>query len=58
MAAACLEIARQTTDSAARTTLLLMAQRWFELADETFDCRFNALVDDFNQRQMVAPLKR
>jgi hypothetical protein len=58
MAAACLEIARQTTDSSARTTLLLMAQRWFELADGTFgDDRFNALIDDFNQRQMVAPLK-
>jgi hypothetical protein len=58
MAAACLEIARQTADSAARTTLLLMAQRWFELAEGTFgDDRFNALIDDFNQRQMVAPLK-
>jgi len=59
MAAACLAIARQTTDSTAHTALLLMAQRWFELADEPFgDRRFEALIDEFNQRQMmVAPLK-
>jgi hypothetical protein len=58
MAAACLEIARQTTDLTARTTLLLMAQRWFEMADATFgDRRLNALIDDFNQQQMVDPLK-
>jgi hypothetical protein len=58
MAAACLEIASQTTDPAARASLLFMAWRWFELANETFgDRRFNTLIDDFNQRQMVDPLK-
>jgi hypothetical protein len=59
MAAACLAIASQSTDSAARASLLLMAQRWFELADEPFgDRRFDALIDDFNERQMmVVPLK-
>jgi hypothetical protein len=59
MAAACLAIARQTTDSTERSSLLRMAQRWFELADEPFgDRRFETLIDEFNQRQMtVAPLK-
>jgi hypothetical protein len=57
MAAACLDIAGQTTDSTARTSLLLKAQRWFELADETFgDRRFHKLIDDFNARQMVDTL--
>jgi hypothetical protein len=38
--------------------LLLMAQRWFEMADATFgDRRLKALIDDFNQQQMVDPLK-
>jgi hypothetical protein len=58
MAAECFEIATTTTDSAARATLLMMAQRWLEMAGETFGDRlFNALIDDFNQRQMVDPLK-
>jgi hypothetical protein len=58
MAAECFEIATTTTDSAARATLLMMAQRWLEMARETFGDRlFNALIDDFNQRQMVDPLK-
>ena len=58
MSAACLEIARQTADLATRTSLLIMAQRWFELADEEFgDRRFNTLIDDFSQRQMVEPFK-
>jgi hypothetical protein len=35
-----------------------MAQRWLEMAGETFGDRlFNALIDDFNERQMVDPLK-
>jgi hypothetical protein len=52
------EIATTTTDSAARATLLLMAQRWLEMAGETFGDRlFNALIDEFNQRQMVEPLR-
>jgi hypothetical protein len=58
MAAECFEMATTTTDSAARATLLMMAQRWLEMARETFGDRlFNALIDDFNQRQMVDPLK-
>jgi hypothetical protein len=58
MAAQCFEIATTTNDAAARATLLMMAQRWLEMAGEAFGDRlFNALIDDFNQRQMVDPLK-
>jgi hypothetical protein len=58
MAAQCFEMAAATTDSAARVRLLMMAQRWLEMAGETFGDRlFNALIDDFNERQMADPLK-
>ena len=58
MAAQCFEMAATTTDSAARVRLLIMAQRWLEMAGETFGDRlFNALIDDFNDRQMVDALK-
>jgi len=58
MAAQCFEMATTTSDTAARATLLTMAQRWLEMAGETFGDRlFNALIDDFNERQMVDPLK-
>jgi hypothetical protein len=58
MAARCIEMATTTTDSAARVRLLVMAQRWLEMAGETFGDRlFNALIDDFNERQMIDPLK-
>ena len=53
LAADCLDLAHRTTDQGARASLLLMAQRWLELASEKFgERRFDGLLDDFNQQQM------
>jgi hypothetical protein len=58
MAAQCLGIANTTTDWTARATLLMMAQSWLEMSAERLGDRLvNALIDDFNQRQMVEPLR-
>jgi hypothetical protein len=57
-AAECLEAASKTADQNARATLLLMAQKWLEMASEPFGrSRFNALLDDFNEQQMYRPNK-
>jgi len=53
-AAECLEAANRTTDQGARATLLLMAQKWLDLASEKFGARrFGGLHDDFNEQQML-----
>jgi hypothetical protein len=50
LAAECLDLARRTTDQGARASLLLMAQRWMELASEKFgERRFGGLLDEFNE---------
>ncbi len=53
-AAECLEAARKTADLDARATLLLMAQRWLELADGSIfgRRRLDMALDHFNKRQM------
>jgi hypothetical protein len=46
--------ANRTTDQGARATLLLMAQKWLDLASEKFGARrFGGLLDDFNEQQML-----
>jgi hypothetical protein len=53
-AAECLEAANRTTDQGARATLLLMAQKWLDLASEKSGARrFGGLLDDFNEQQML-----
>jgi hypothetical protein len=54
-AAECLEAARKTADLDARATLLLMAQRWLELADGSIfgRRRLDVALDHFNKRQML-----
>jgi hypothetical protein len=52
-ASECLRLARMTTDENARTSLLVMAQKWFELANgppsqDTLD----VAVQAFNEWQM------
>jgi hypothetical protein len=55
-AAECLKLARATSDPSTRTSLLTMAQRWSELASSPcFHKTFDALVQDFNDRQMSRP---
>jgi len=52
-AAQCLELALTTTDAGARTTLLLLAQKWRELAGHPLvDVRFDAILKEFNDQQM------
>jgi hypothetical protein len=51
-AAACIAIARNTDDPAARAILLTMAQKWYDLANGP-SINFDALVRDFNDRQMA-----
>jgi hypothetical protein len=49
----CLLLARITTDAATRASLLLMAQRWFDLASGSpSQPAFDAAVQEFNARQM------
>jgi len=53
MAIDCLKMARTATDSAARVTLLGMAQKLFERADAPSSDRYlDAAVRNFNDEQM------
>jgi hypothetical protein len=48
-----LSAARRAVDESSRASFLLMAQRWLELSRESFGrCRFDAVLDDFNEKQM------
>jgi hypothetical protein len=50
----CLQLARRTSDENARTTLLMMAQRWFDLANgPTTQGGLDFAVREFNEGQMV-----
>ncbi len=49
----CLQLARVTSDQGTRGSLLLMAQRWFDLANESRSRdNFDAAVRGFNDAQM------
>jgi hypothetical protein len=50
----CLQLARRASDENARTTLLMMAQRWFDLANgPTTQGGLDFAVREFNEGQMV-----
>jgi hypothetical protein len=50
----CLQLARRASDENARTSLLMMAQRWFDLADgPTTQGGLDFAVREFNEGQMV-----
>jgi hypothetical protein len=50
----CLQLARRASDENARTSLLMMAQRWFDLANgPTTQGGLDFAVREFNEGQMV-----
>jgi hypothetical protein len=50
----CLRLAQRASDEHARTSLLMMAQRWFDLADgPTAQDGLDFAVREFNEGQMV-----
>jgi hypothetical protein len=53
-AAECVQAAAKTTDPDAAATLLLMAQKWLDLAmkQPTPNPQLAMVVDEFNNRQM------
>jgi hypothetical protein len=53
-AESCLALARSVTDLSERAKLLIMAQRWYELADEPVD--LNIVLQGFNEQQLTTPL--
>jgi hypothetical protein len=55
-AASCLDIAQTTTDPNARTRLLILAQKFVELAHGSSSDRvLRTLLDEFNDAQMLKP---
>jgi hypothetical protein len=54
-AADCVALARSTTDPTTRASLLIMAQKWYELANGPAT-DFNAIVQEFNDQQMSKPV--
>jgi hypothetical protein len=56
-AADCLRLARVTSDAATRASLLVMAQRWFDLANGPgSQAGFDAALRVFNEGQMRSGL--
>jgi hypothetical protein len=53
-AANCVALARTTSDPIARSNLLTMAQRWYEMATRIPE-DFNAVVQDSNDQRMSKP---
>jgi hypothetical protein len=53
-AANCVALARTTSDPIARSNLLTMAQRWYEMATG-FPADFNAVVQESDDQQMSKP---
>ena len=51
-AAECIQLARITTDSETKQTLLTRAQVWLKLAYSEHDSEFERLVAEFNNEQM------
>jgi hypothetical protein len=56
LAEKCMALARTAGDPAARATLLTMAQRWYELAQEA-PSDLNTILQGFNDQQMQPPKK-
>ena len=56
LAEKCMAMARTAGDPAARATLLTMAQRWYELAQEA-PSDLNTILQEFNNQQMRPPKK-
>ena len=56
LAEKCMALARTAGDPAARATLLTMAQRWYELAQEA-PSDLNTILQEFNDQQMQPPKK-
>ena len=55
-AASCLDIAQTTTDQGARTRLLMLAQKFMELArGSSSDQILATLLEDFNDAQLLKP---
>jgi hypothetical protein len=54
-AADCIALARTTSDPTTRTSLLIMAQKWYDLAKGPAT-DFNALVQEYNDQQMSKPV--
>jgi hypothetical protein len=54
-AADCVALARTTIDPVTRTSLLTMAQKWYDLANGS-PANFNAIVREYNDEQMVRPV--
>jgi hypothetical protein len=52
VATECLALARTASDERTRISLLSMAQKLLELANAPAARTFNAIVQDFNDRQM------
>jgi hypothetical protein len=53
MATQCLALARRATDAGARMSLLTMAQNLLDLANAPAVQDFDAIVQEFNDQQMV-----
>ncbi len=56
LAEKCMALARTAGDPAARATLLTMAQRWYELAQEA-PSDLNTILQGFDDQQMQPPKK-
>ena len=54
-AADCVALARTTSDPMTRASLLIMAQKWYDLANGSAT-NFNAIVQEFNDEQMARPV--
>jgi hypothetical protein len=53
-AAKCVAIARSTSDPHTRVKLMMMAQRWFDMANGS-QVNFDAILRGFNDQHMVPP---
>jgi len=51
----CVALARVVTDPVARSALLLMAQRWYDLANEPVP-DLNTVLEGFNEQQLTKPV--
>ena len=53
-AAECVAIARSTSDPHTRVKLMIMARRWFDMANGS-QVNFDAILRGFNDQHMVPP---
>jgi hypothetical protein len=54
-AADCVALARTTIDPMTRASLLIMAQKWYDMANGRAT-NFNAIVREFNDQRMSKPV--